>query len=256
MKHLLLTLALLIFTCLSVQAQRKSDLLEEIAQLKMQLDSVNDQVFDARKNEKVAVAKAESFETQVTELQNANNTLMKNLNSFAEVSNKNSNMVTTAMASLEAKENQLKAIKDAIATNDSTTIVVLTNVKQTMGENAKIAVSGGAVVVSSDLSSLYGSDTGTTLTAEGEAWVEKIANILIANPSTSVTIEGLSMTGDLETPAKQSMTIATALQNKFAIASERMTALGRDGNLKEGVQVNIHPDFNKFYLMVREQMKN
>ncbi|MBT9190495.1 MULTISPECIES: hypothetical protein [Zobellia] len=256
MKHPLLTLALLIFTCLSVQAQRKSDLLEEIAQLKMQLDSVNDQVFDARKNEKVAVAKAESFETQVTELQNANNTLMKNLNSFAEVSNKNSNMVTTAMASLEAKENQLKAIKDAIATNDSTTIVVLTNVKQTMGENAKIAVSGGAVVVSSDLSSLYGSDTGTTLTAEGEAWVEKIANILIANPSTSVTIEGLSMTGDLETPAKQSMTIAAALQNKFAIASERMTALGRDGNLKEGVQVNIHPDFNKFYLMVREQMKN
>ncbi|WP_400073191.1 hypothetical protein [Zobellia russellii] len=256
MKHPLLTLALLIFTCLSVQAQRKSDLLEEIAQLKMQLDSVNDQVFDARKNEKVAVAKAESFEIQVTELQNANNTLMKNLNSFAEVSNKNSNMVTTAMASLEAKENQLKAIKDAIATNDSTTIVVLTNVKQTMGENAKIAVSGGAVVVSSDLSSLYGSDTGTTLTAEGEAWVEKIANILIANPSTSVTIEGLSMTGDLETPAKQSMTIAAALQNKFAIASERMTALGRDGNLKEGVQVNIHPDFNKFYLMVREQMKN
>ena len=74
MKHPLLTLALLIFTCLSVQAQRKSDLLEEIAQLKMQLDSVNDQVFDARKNEKVAVAKAESFETQVTELQNANNT--------------------------------------------------------------------------------------------------------------------------------------------------------------------------------------
>ncbi|MDO6820384.1 hypothetical protein [Zobellia sp. 1_MG-2023] len=256
MKHPLLILALLIFTCLSVQAQRKSDLLEEIAQLKMQLDSVNDQVFDARKNEKVAVAKAESFETQVTELQNANNTLMKNLNSFAEVSNKNSNMVTTAMASLEAKENQLKAIKDAIATNDSTTIVVLTNVKQTMGENAKIAVSGGAVVVSSDLSSLYGSDTGTTLTPEGEAWVEKIANILIANPSTSVTIEGLSMTGDLETPAKQSMTIAAALQNKFAIASERMTALGRDGNLKEGVQVNIHPDFNKFYLMVREQMKN
>ncbi|MUH37156.1 hypothetical protein D9O36_14990 [Zobellia amurskyensis] len=239
-----------------MQAQRKSDLLEEIAQLKMKMDSINDEVVDARKNEKVAVTKAESFETQVTELQNANNTLMKNLNSFAEVSNKNSNMVTTAMASLEAKENQLKVIKNTIATNDSTTIVVLTNVKQTMGENAKIGVSEGAVVVSSDLSSLYGSDTGTALTAEGEAWVEKIANILIANPSTSATIEGLSMTGDLATPAKQSMAIATVLQSKFAIAAERMTAIGRDGNLKEGVQVNIHPDFNKFYLMVREQMKN
>ncbi|WP_276166908.1 hypothetical protein [Zobellia alginiliquefaciens] len=256
MKHPLLTLSLLVFACLSMQAQRKSDLIEEIAQLKMQLDSVNDEVFDARKNEKVAVAKAESYEGQVTELQNANNTLMKNLNSFAEVSNKNSSMVTTAMANLEAKEKQIKVIKDAIATNDSTTIVVLTNVKQTMGENAKIGVSEGAVVISSDLSSLYGSDTGTTLTPAAEAWTEKIANILKANPSTSVTIEGLSMTGDLETPAKQAMAIATLLQSKFAIAPERINALGRDGNLKEGVQVNIHPDFNKFYLMAREQMKN
>lgn len=256
MKHALLTLALILFASLSLQAQRKSDLLEEIAQLKMQLDSVNGEIFDARKNEKVAVTKAESFETQVTELQTANNTLMKNLNSFAEVSNKNSNMVTTAMANLEAKEDQLKAIKASIATNDSITILVLTNVKQTMGENAKISVSEGAVVVSSDLSSLYGSDTGTALTPEAEAWTEKIANILMANPSTSVTIEGLSMTGDIETPAKQAMAIASLLQKKFKIAPERIMALGRDGNLKEGVQVNIHPDFNKFYLMVREQMKN
>ncbi|WP_446051118.1 hypothetical protein [Zobellia laminariae] len=256
MKYPILTFGLILFASLSMQAQRKSDLLEEIAQLKMQLDSVNAEVFDARKNEKVAVTKAESYGIQVTELQSANNTLMKNLNNFAEVSNKNSSMVSTAMANLANKEDQLKAIKGAIATNDSITIAVLTNVKQTMGENAKIGVSEGAVVVSSDLSSLYGSDTGTTLTPEAEAWTEKIANILNANPSTAITIEGLSMTGDLETPAKQAMAIATLLQNKFTVAPERIAALGRDGNLKEGIQVNIHPDFNKFYLMVREQMKN
>ncbi|CAZ98684.1 hypothetical protein Q4603_10390 [Zobellia galactanivorans] len=256
MKKSLLALGLIACTCISLQAQRKSDLLAEIDQLKSQLDSVNAEIFDARKNEKVAVAKAESFESQVTELQDANNTLMKNLNSFAEVSNKNSNIVNSAMESLEAKERQLKAIKDAIATNDSTTIVVLTNVKQTMGENAKIGVSEGAVVISSDLASLFGSDTGTTPTPQAEAWVEKIANILNANPTTAVTIEGLSMTGDLETPAKQAVALATLLQSKFNIPAERIKALGRDGNLKEGVQVNIHPEFDKFYLMVREHMKN
>ncbi|SHJ91488.1 OmpA family protein [Pseudozobellia thermophila] len=254
MKDKLLALCLLVFTVLTVQAQRKSDLIAEIDDLKAQLDSVSSELFEAKKSERIAVAKAESFETQVTELQDANNTLMKNLNSFAEVSNKNSSIVNSAMASLEAKEKQLKAIKDAIATNDSTTIVVLTNAKQTMGENAKIGVSEGTVVISSDLSSLFGSDTGDKLTPTAEAWVEKVANILKANPKTSVTVEGLSMTGDLNIPAQQALAVANKLK-EFGIEAERIVSLGRDGNLKEGVQIGIHPSFSDFYLMVREEMK-
>lgn len=256
MKQTLLLLCFVFFAALSIQGQKKSDLIDQIDILRSQLDSVKSMVADARKNEKIAIAQSESYSTQVTELQDANNTLMQNLNSFAEVSNKNSNIVTSAMASLEAKEKQLKAIKDAIASNDSTTIVVLTNAKQTMGENAKIGVSEGAVVISSNLSSLFGSDTATELIPEAEPWAEKIANVLMANPETAVTIEGLSMTGDLNTPALQASALSTILQSKYAIAPERITTLGRDGNLKEGVQVSIHPPFNKFYLMVREEMKN
>lgn len=256
MKHIFLVLSLMIFSAISLQAQKKRELIAQIDNLKSQLDSVKSQVSDARKNEKIAKAQSESFQTQVTELQDANTTLMQNLNNFAEVSNKNSNIVTSAMASLEAKENQLKSIKNTIASNDSTTIVVLTNAKQTMGENAKIGVAEGAVVISSKLESLFGSDTGTTLVPEAEAWVEKIANVLTANPTTGVTIEGLSMTGDLNVPAHQAIALSTLLQSKFAIAPERITTLGRDGNLKEGILISIHPQFDKFYLMVREEMKN
>ena len=256
MRQTLLLFFLIGFTSATVHAQRKSDLIAEIDELKSQLDSVKSEVSDARKNEKIAKARAESFETQVSELQAANNTLMTNLTSFTEVSNKNSDIVNSAMENLAAKEKEIKAIKDAIASNDSTIIVVLTNAKQTMGENAKIAVSEGSVVISSKLESLYGSDTGVALVPEAEAWVEKIANVLTANPNTAVTIEGLSMTGDLNIPAQQAVAISATLQEKFAIAPERITTLGRDGNLKEGVQISIHPDFNQFYLMVREEMKN
>lgn len=256
MKHFLLFLSLFVLAFTNLHAQKKSDLLNEIDNLRSQLDSIKSEVLDARKNEKVAQARAQSFESQVTELQEANNTMMKNLNSFAEVSNKNSSIVTSAMASLEAKEKQVKEIKDAIASNDSTTIVVLTNAKQTLGENAKIGVSEGAVVISTDLNSLFGSDTKSTIVPEAEAWAEKISNILKANPKTAVTIEGLSMTGDLNVPAQQAISLSNLLQTKFAIASDRITTLGRDGNLKEGVQVNIHPKFDQFYLMVRESMKN
>ena len=136
---------------------------------------------NAQKNQSVAEARATSFESQVTELQEANSNLMANMSNFTTVSTKNSEIATSAMETLQAREQQLKSIKDAIASNDSTIIVVLTNVKQTLGEDAKIKVSNGAVVISTDLASLYGSDTGTTLVPEAEPWAEKIANVLANN---------------------------------------------------------------------------
>lgn len=256
MKTILISLFLIICTSLTLQAQRKSELIEKIESLRSQLDSVNSEVLDARTNEKVAQTRAASFEAQVSDLQASNNTLMSNITNFTAVSNKNSDIANSAIESLRATESKLRSIKNAIASNDSTIIVVLTNVKQTLGENARIAVSNGAVVISSDLASLYGSDSGTTLTPEAEAWTEKIAKVLKANPTTAVNIEGLSMTGDLILPAQQALALSTALQSKFAIAPDRITTVGKDGNLKEGVQVKIHPKFNDFYVMVREEMKN
>lgn len=256
MKTLFISLFLIICTSLTLQAQRKSDLIDKIESLKSQLDSVSSEVLDARKNERVAEARATSFEAQVADLQASNNTLMSNISNFTAVSNKNSDIANSAIESLQATEGKLRAIKNAIATNDSTIIVVLTNVKQTLGEEAKIAVSNGSIVVSSDLTTLYGSDAGTTLTPEAEAWAEKLANILKSNPTTAVDIEGLSMTGDLNVAAQQALALSTVLQNKFQIAAERINTVGKDGNLKEGVQVKIHPKFSDFYLMVREEMKN
>ena len=231
-------------------------MISEINVLKKKLDSVNAEVFTARKDQKVAQTRAASFEAQVSELQASNNTLMSNLTNFTAVSNKNSDIANSAIESLQATEAKLSAIKSAIAKNDSTIIVVLTNVKQTLGENAKIAVAGGSVVVSSDLNSLYGSDTGTTLTSEATTWVEKVAAILKSNTTTAVEVEGLSMTGDLDISAQQAVAIFTELQSKHGIEAERITASGKDGNLKEGVQIKIHPKFSDFYLMVRDQMKN
>ena len=256
MKKIILSLSLLLFIAAIGQAQKKSELITQIDVLKKELDSVKSLVGNAQKNEKLSSARAESFEGQVKELQEANSTLLKNLNSFAEVSNKNSNIVNSAMSSLEAKENQLKAIKDAISRNDSTAIVVLTNAKQTLGENAKVSVTNGAVVISERLEMLFGEESSFTVTAEAESFLGQVAQVLKANPNMAMTIEGLSMTGDLNLPAQQARAVADVLQSKFSVDPNRITALGRDGNLKEGVLMKIHPKFNEFYLMVRENMKN
>jgi len=256
MMRLLLSLLFISVSLSTLSAQRKSDLIAEIADLKSEMDSLKNELFTAKKIEKASVVKADALETQVSELQDANATLLTNLNNFAKVSNKNSDIANSAMASLQAKEAQLKSMKDAIAKHDSTAIVVLTNAKQTLGENAKIAVSNGTVIISSGLSALFGSDTGSDLTEAGKAWIGKIASILNVNPEIALTVEGLSMTGDLDLPGKQAATIATVLQKDFAIAPERLNSLGKDGNLKEGINLRLHPSYEAFYLMVREQMKS
>lgn len=255
MKKISLSLILILTISLMAQAQKKSVLIAEIAALKIQLDSVNSEVFDARKNEKVAKIKSESYKEQVSELQDANATLLRNLTNFTAVSSKNSSNFTRAMESLNRKERQLKAINDAIASNDSTALIVLTNAKQTLGENASVGVSNGMVIISSNLATLFGSDTESTITTEAEPWIQKIGQILTANPNMAVTIEGLSMTGNLDIPAQQASAVSSALQ-RLAIAPERITASGKDGNLKEGVVIKIHPNFDQFYAMVKENMKN
>lgn len=255
MKNILLSLSLIVLFSAAVNAQKKSELIAEIASLKTQLDSVNSEVTDARRNERIAQVASESYKNQVGELQDANSTLMKNLTSFTEVSSKNSSNFNVAMEQLNEKERQLKSINDAIASNDSTALVVLTNAKQTLGENARIGVSNGMVLISSGLTSLFGSDTESTIAIEAEPWIQKIGEILTANPNMAVTIEGLSMTGNLELPAQQASAVSKALQ-RLEIAPERITALGKDGNLKEGVVIKIHPMFDKFYTMVKENMKN
>jgi hypothetical protein len=256
MRKTSLTILLILFIAAFAHGQRKSELIAEIAVLKTQLDSVRGEVADARNNERISLAEAESFKTQVTELQEANATLMKNLNNFAEVSNKNTDIVNSAMSSLQAREAQLKSIKDALASNDSTAIVVLTNAKQTLGENAKIGVSNGAVIVSSTLESLFGNTSGKAVSNAAETWLGHVADVLKANPDTGVTIEGLSMTGELDLAAQQASAVAGVLQKKFAIAPERIGAMGKDGNFKEGVTIKIHPKYDAFYSMVKNEMKN
>ncbi len=256
MKRILVLSLICLSTMPLLTAQKKSDLQAEIQSLRYRLDSIQRLVSDAKNKEKMSLAKAESLEGQVVELQDANATLLKNLNSFAQVSTTNSDNINRTLASLEDKERQLKAINDAIARNDSTTIVVLTNAKQSLGEAANVAVSNGALVISEKLETLFGTETNTSVVESAQSWLAKVAAILNANPMMAVTVEGLSMTGELDLAARQAAAVAKVLQNNYAIEPNRIVALGKDGNFKEGINFKIHPKYDDFYLMVRANMKN
>lgn len=256
MKKILFLLTIALCASTIMQAQKKSDLIAEINMLKSQIDSVNQETAKAKRAQSSSAARAESFEKQVGELQAANAVMMKNLTNFAEVSNKNSDNVNKAMESLRKRENQLKGMTDAIASNDSTAIVVLTNAKQTLGDEGNIGVTNGNVNITTSVLSLFTNETQAILKPEGEAWLGKIAAILASNPKVAVTVEGLNITGDMTLSTQQASAVATFLQTTFKIDANRIQVLAKDGNFKEGINLKLHPNYNEFYLMVKESMKN
>lgn len=236
-------------------AQRKSDLIVEIDSLQSQVRRLEKSVSEAQASDRAAQAKAESYEAQVIELKEANATLMTNLGSFANVSNKKEDALSKALESLNAKERQLKGIETTFSDNDSTIIVLLNDAKRTLGPDAQIKVAAGSMVISGSLSTLFGSDTGTTLTEAGNTWTERIAALAKAHPRLGITVEGLSMTGDMTIAANQATAVMNSLMGTYEVSESRLQTRARDGNFSEGVDILLHPDYRRFYQMVQDEVK-
>jgi len=240
----------------TIQAQKKSELIEQNQELKYKLDSISRMVSTSRRNEKLADQRSEEYQSQVTELQHANATLMKNLNSFAALSSQNSENINKTLATLERKEKQLKGITDAVASNDSTAVVILTNAKQVLGENAKVGVSDGSVVISEKLDYFFADGVGLNPSNESKGWIENIAKVANANPKSVITVASLNITGEMNIALQQATAIASILIKDFGVNGERISSVGHDGGLRESLQIQFQPDYKAFYDMAKGDVKN
>lgn len=236
--------------------QRRSDLLVEIDTLKARLARTEEALTQAQKQQKASQAMAESYETQVNDLKEANATLLKNLGSFAEVSNKNTSALNQALESLATREGQLRKFVETLSRNDSLIIALLTDAKQTLGPDARLKVASGSLVISGGLEELFGSDTGSALIPGSAPWIEGVAQLMQAHPDLAVTVEGLSMIGDLSLAALQATSVMNALCGQPGLEKAVLSARGRDGNFSEGVDILLHPDYRGFYQSVKSEMQH
>jgi len=163
--------------------------------------------------------------------------------------------VDRAMAALARKERQLSGINDMISANDSTAIVSLTRIKQTLGENAKVSVEGGVVVISNSLNTLFGSDTSDKLTEEGKTWLAGVADIIKSNPSFKAEVEGLNITGEFGSTYDQVASVASELVTNLEVPAQNIGISAKDGNFKEGINIRLQPDYKGFYAKAKESAK-
>lgn len=247
-----LPLILLLVVATSAFSQRKSELIAEIETLKTKISEVEQELAKAKREISSSKAEAEALKEENVSLRDANATLLGNLNNFSELSKQNSENVNKAMAALSRKEKQLSGINNMISANDSTAVVSLTRIKQTMGENAKVGVESGVIIISSSLSDLFASDISSELTEQGKTWLTSVANVIKTNPYFKTEIEGLNITGEFGPTFDQVAAIATELVTNQEVPAESIAISARDGNFKEGVNIKLQPDYEGFYAQAKE----
>jgi hypothetical protein len=252
-KYLPLILFLALVT--SAFSQKKSDLIAEIESLKTKISEVEQDLAKAKREISSANAKAETLDTENAGLRDANATLLSNLSNFSELSKQNSENVNRAMAALARKEKQLSGVNDMISANDSTAIVSLTRIKQTLGENANVAVGEGVISISNSLNNLFGSDSSSKLTEEGKTWLANVAKVIKSNPNFKTEVEGLNMTGEFGPTYDQAAAVAKELVETLEVQTTRIAITARDGNFKEGINIKLQPDYKGFYAKAKESAK-
>jgi len=272
MKKTTLFTLILVLGAFIGQAQKKKDLLFEIDELKLKLDTIQTALATARKGEKVSIARMEVAEAELKEVRATNATLLDNLKSFSEVSSKNSENVEKALASLREKENQLKIVKDALSSNDSITLVTLTAFKRALGNEAKTSIRNGEVVLTIPNLTLFGeNDKNFNIEEAAKPLLEKIATVLNANPDLKFSIEGNSNAlsfketdksiDNWDLSSRQAAAIARILQTSYTVDPKRITAIGRSEYGSEAVvetvtEIVIEANFQSFYNTIKEEMKN
>ena len=253
----LLILLVLSLGVSALHGQSKKELQAEITQLQAVIAQKDSLIISAQKEERISTARAESFEKQVTELQNANATLLNNLKIFTEASSRRSDNIGRTLESLREKEAQLKVINDELGKNDSIALLLITDFKRTLGESAQIKVAQGAIVLPISQQFLVGEEESTpTLTPEAQEYLVKVSQAFKLHPSWQLSLvsqeNGII---DSEERAAQISGILDILGQETGMDTKAISQKKRDG-LINAFEIRVHPDYAGFYLTIRKNMKN
>ncbi|MDG3581932.1 MULTISPECIES: hypothetical protein [Galbibacter] len=246
----LYAILLVVFASTTVFAQSKKDLKEEVAKLNDQLKVLNQTQADLS----LAQTKVSSLENQVDELKHTNEQLLNNMNKFLSTSTQQSNSIGKTLEALNKKEAQLKQVRDVYSANDSIAFLVLTDLKKTLGENAQIGVEKGSILIKMDNGFLYGDKADNAKIEEpAKEFVGRISAVINKYESLMVSVQ--SSGGDWNTNSLRAASISELLLESYNVAPARLKSTITAGGSNVSY-VFLHPDFNAFYLDIRDELKS
>lgn len=252
-----------------LSAQSKKELLAEVQSLRTELSETRTSLAQSSKEAAAANARVLAIETELTDLRQTNANLLSNLNRITEESSKKTASISESLSNIQRTERQLRTISDGLTRQDSTTLGILTAIKQTLGENAKIGVSNNTVTLAIENTLLFGADDKAYSLQEGATeTLTKIADILSKYPGTQLQVEGHANAIDygtgapadnLELSALRAVAVARTLSSTMGVSEDRIIALGKgiEGlSLETTTHFKIQPDFAGFYKSLKDAIKN
>ncbi|GAA4276259.1 OmpA family protein [Aquimarina mytili] len=270
MKNIILLASVILISTSSVYAQKKKDLLDEIDKLRKELKVTKGELNDSRNKEKATLTRVETMEAQVKDLKETNASLLTNMGSFTELSKKKAQNLEKSLESLQEKDKQIKVINDAISKNDSIKLATLTILKNALGSDANIAVKNGTVLITIANTLLFGeNDKSYAVTDKAKGLLGKIATALNKKADLKITVEGnsnalnikdKSISDNWDLSAKQAAAVVRMLQKDFKVDPKRMDVLGKSeygsSSIETATRIIINPQFDQFYSLIKESMKN
>ena len=269
MRSIVFVMTFCLATASTVTAQKKKDLLEEISKLKQELRSSQSDLSAAKKKVSTSEAKVKRMETQVEDLKKTNTSLLTNMSSFTELSNKKASNLQKSQEIIKEKDRQLNTINDALTKNDSINLAVYSKLKNALGGDY-LKISKGTIFLALPNDMLFGdSDKSITVKSEVKGTLAKLAQTLTTDPELKLIVEGNSNAlkfdgqvakGNWDLSSRQAAAVARILQTEYEIDPKRMTVVGMGENgtsaIETQTRIIIDPQFAEFYAMVKDNMKN
>lgn len=269
MKRIVLIASLYLGCVLMLQAQSKKELIAEIETLEAELATTKEDLAVSRKNEATNMARVIAIESQLAGLRETNTSLLNNLNRITEESSKKTASISESLTNIQRTERQLRNISDTMTRIDSTTLSIITDLKRTMGENARIGISDNVVTIAIENKVLFGeNDLSYSLDAAASTSLGKIADMLKKHPETKLQVHSHANALDfgntapadnLELSALRAVAVSRMLSGEFGIREERIAAAGKgiEGlSLETTTRFNITPDYTGFFKSIKDNIKS
>lgn len=274
MKSILFPCILLLALCgsgtlFSLHAQNKKELIAQVQKLRTELDNTHTDLAQSRKNEAASNARVSAIEAELTDLRATNANLFANLNRITEESSKKTASISESLTNIQQTERQLRLISDALTRIDSTTLSIVTALKKTMGDNAKIGISNNVVTVAIDNTALFGEDDKSYLLGEeADSYLSKVADIMKKHPqvrlqvdshANSLNYEKGAPTDNLELSALRAVAVGRKLSAEMGIKENRITTTGKgiEGlSLETSTRFQLRPDYVTFFTSIKDNIKS
>ena len=256
MKKLLLICIAISFGLNAMVAQSKKELRAEVAELRSEVAEKDRALAEARQNEKISQANAAEYEAQAKELQDANATLLTNIKTLTEATAQRSDNISRTLETIKRKEEQLNIVNEQISAYDSIAFIVLSNFKKTLGEDALVGVQKDALTVELSEVVLFGSGSGSTLLPGGSDFLKKIASVAKQHNGLHISlVSAIDENSNSELIKSRSKAIVDGLHTEVSPDFIKVALKYKSSGIRS-YQIRIHPDWNSFYIKVREAVKN